>query len=556
MTASFSSLSFVSRSACVVLAAGLAALAAPLAAVAAPKLPEIRTSRQNMVPACVTPERLMAFLTRRNGNLSPRFRDIASFYRHHGETWHVRWDYAFFQMAIETNFLTYRAPNGRMGDVDPKQNNFAGIGTTGGGVPGDSFPDVNTGVLAQIQHLVVYSGEMINNPVAPRTQLKQEHILAKSRELNRPVRFSDLARRWAADPKYAGSIEWVAGQFRSEYCAGGQRAAPQDIEVLPWQQAPAQPRATGGGRAAAPPSQPPERRGGMTTGATSSASSAVRTVWSRGDATAPAAAPMRERAPASSTASAATAPSAKAAVKAAASPSKAPAARTAADAVAELLAEPDGFTTPAAPASPASPADTAESGEPVPGFALFTPPSALADVKVPALKPASHVAQAGNAAPASDVKQAAAPADALAGPPPPPPTTAVVPPIVESVPPPPSTPYVAAAGPEAGGLAALVTGLGGGGDATAKPQFDPPSGLGVKPGRCLVETARYGGETTVLVKSPVGADVHYIALSVIDGFEDSMTKSFLSSRPAGGEAIGTFPSRNEALAKAHSLCAS
>ena len=50
-------------------------------------------------------------------------------------------------MAIETNFLTYKRPNGDWGDVDPKQNNFAGIGTTGGGVPGDRFPDVKTGVV-------------------------------------------------------------------------------------------------------------------------------------------------------------------------------------------------------------------------------------------------------------------------------------------------------------------------------------------------------------------------------------------------------------------------
>ena len=88
----------------------------------------------------------MAFLATRNSNLIPRFSTIASWYARHGDAWRVRWDYAFFQMLIETNFLTYRQPNGRWGDVDPKQNNFAGLGTTGGGVPGDSYPDVSTGV--------------------------------------------------------------------------------------------------------------------------------------------------------------------------------------------------------------------------------------------------------------------------------------------------------------------------------------------------------------------------------------------------------------------------
>ena len=144
------------------IAAVMLSLAAGMAAAAPPK---IRTDADNAVPRCVTPKRLMAFLKTRNSNLDPRFADIAAYYKRHGEIWRVRWDYAFFQMAVETNFLTYRKGNGGWGDVNPKQNNFAGLGTTGGGVPGDSYPDVNTGVLAQIQHLVVYSGERIDEPV-------------------------------------------------------------------------------------------------------------------------------------------------------------------------------------------------------------------------------------------------------------------------------------------------------------------------------------------------------------------------------------------------------
>jgi len=233
-------------------AAGLAGLIlglgiGPLKA-AAPVLPPIRIDEMNRLPSCVTPERLMAFLVKHNPNLEPRFKTIAALYKHYGEAWRVRWDYAFFQMAIETNFLTYRQPNGRMGDVDPKQNNFAGIGTTGGGVPGDAFSDVKTGVLAQIQHLVVYSGERVVAPVAARTQLKQDDILEASLRLGRPVLFSDLARRWAVDKKYGQSIEWAAESFRSAYCKGaepkvehasatssardGRSAAAQ--EVLPW----------------------------------------------------------------------------------------------------------------------------------------------------------------------------------------------------------------------------------------------------------------------------------------------------------------------------------
>ena len=199
-----------------VLAAATAALAVPNPPSAGPPL--IRLDANNRVPVCVTPEKLMQFMRSRNANLDPRFRDIASHYKKHGEAWRVRWDYAFYQMLIETNFLTYRAPNGRMGDVDPRQNNFAGIGTTGGGVPGDRFPDVSTGVLGQIQHLVVYSGERLAQPTAPRTQLKQDVILTQSLALNRPVTFADLSGRWAADKQYGKSIEWVAKGFRDAHC--------------------------------------------------------------------------------------------------------------------------------------------------------------------------------------------------------------------------------------------------------------------------------------------------------------------------------------------------
>lgn len=203
---------------------GMAALmASAAAALAVPNPPStgaplIRIDADNRVPACVTPDKLMQFMRSRNANLDPRFRDIASHYKTHGEAWRVRWDYAFYQMLIETNFLTYRAPNGRMGDVDPRQNNFAGIGTTGGGVPGDRFPDVSTGVLGQIQHLVAYSGERLAQPTAPRTQLKQDEILSKSKALNRPVTFADLAGRWAIDKQYGKSIEWVAKSFRDAHC--------------------------------------------------------------------------------------------------------------------------------------------------------------------------------------------------------------------------------------------------------------------------------------------------------------------------------------------------
>lgn len=65
----------------------------------------------------------------------------------------VRPEVAFAQTMKETGFLQYG------GDASIGQFNFAGIGTTGNGVPGNSYPDVQTGIRAQIQHLKAYATE-------------------------------------------------------------------------------------------------------------------------------------------------------------------------------------------------------------------------------------------------------------------------------------------------------------------------------------------------------------------------------------------------------------
>ncbi len=221
------------------------------AAAARPRLPEIRLAAGQSVPRCVTPARLNRHLMERTRDLDPRFRDIARYYKQHGEALRVRWDYAFFQMLLETNYLSFRTGSGSWGDVDPRQNNFAGIGTVGGGVPGDSFPDVSTGVLAQMQHLVAYSGERVAKPLAPRTREKQDEIIELSLALKRPVRFDDLTNRWAKDRNYARSIEWVAERYRAANCtASGEPLNPTADEL---EERPRKPPLV----AAAPPRMPP-----------------------------------------------------------------------------------------------------------------------------------------------------------------------------------------------------------------------------------------------------------------------------------------------------------
>ena len=69
----------------------------------------------------------------------------------------VRGEVVFEQAMLETGWLQFG------GDASAGQFNFSGLGTTGGGVAGNSFPDVRTGIRAQVQHLKAYaSAEDLN----------------------------------------------------------------------------------------------------------------------------------------------------------------------------------------------------------------------------------------------------------------------------------------------------------------------------------------------------------------------------------------------------------
>jgi Mannosyl-glycoprotein endo-beta-N-acetylglucosaminidase len=257
--------------------------------------PEIRMTTSNRVPACVTPERLMAFLGTRNTQLNPKFATIAATYRNLGEPARVRWDYAFFQMVLETNYLMFKRGDGTSGDVGLAQNNFAGIGATGGGVPGDRFADVKTGVLAQIQHLTAYSGEKVAAPIATRTRERQDDIIEVSRKLGRPVTFGDLAKRWAVDKSYARNIEFIADQYRERFCAGPgtvSASLPASAPATSIAAPPPPVRAVASATAKLRPMMtPPNKLGAAGVVPLEPAqlkTGPVRTVWRRGDLVAPA----------------------------------------------------------------------------------------------------------------------------------------------------------------------------------------------------------------------------------------------------------------------------
>lgn len=119
---------------------------------------------------------------------------IAQMYLEEAAIEGVNHDVAFCQMCVETNYLRFT------GAVSRRQNNFCGLGATGGSAPGDSFGTMQTGVRAHIQHLKAYASHdrLRRRCVDPRFDLV--------RRGSAPC-VQDLTKKWATDPEYGYKIK-------------------------------------------------------------------------------------------------------------------------------------------------------------------------------------------------------------------------------------------------------------------------------------------------------------------------------------------------------------
>ena len=92
------------------------------------------------------------------------------------------------------------------GSVKIQQFNFAGLGATGGGSSGASFPDVRTGIRAQIQHLKAYASTdvLVNSCVDPRFNLVKRGSALYVEWLGQRENPNGLG--WATSPNYGYNI--------------------------------------------------------------------------------------------------------------------------------------------------------------------------------------------------------------------------------------------------------------------------------------------------------------------------------------------------------------
>ncbi|MBZ8179943.1 hormogonium tapered terminus morphoprotein TftA [Oscillatoria salina] len=136
---------------------------------------------------------LIVFLKANNENALTLFPDLPKLYREEASIEGVNYDIAFSQMCLETNFLRFG------GSLRPSQNNFAGLGTVGGGSEGATFPSARIGVRAHIQHLKAYASvePLVQELVDPRFEFVTRGIAPLVQQ---------LSGRWTANPNYGEQI--------------------------------------------------------------------------------------------------------------------------------------------------------------------------------------------------------------------------------------------------------------------------------------------------------------------------------------------------------------
>ena len=160
-----------------------------------------------MGAARLTPEQLVAWFNARQpatgsfGATVP-VQTLARYFVEEGADEGVRGDVAFIQSVVETGWFRFN------GVVRASANNFAGIGATDTNPSPAIFPDAQTGVRAQIQHLRAYADAtaltctvppLAHACVDPRFEL----VLPKGKA---PTWNQMGNGNWASAPTYASSI--------------------------------------------------------------------------------------------------------------------------------------------------------------------------------------------------------------------------------------------------------------------------------------------------------------------------------------------------------------
>lgn len=155
-------------------------------------------------------EKMMSILRKKNTSLSNSYIEkYVKYVIEEANAEGVNYDVVFGLTMLETSYLRFG------GDVKFKQNNFGGLGATGNGNPGLSFPSGQVGIRAVVQHLKAYgSTENLNKAcVDPRFVYVQRGCAKYVEWLG--IQENPYGKGWASGYNYGKSILSVIEQTKS-----------------------------------------------------------------------------------------------------------------------------------------------------------------------------------------------------------------------------------------------------------------------------------------------------------------------------------------------------
>ena len=152
----------------------------------------------------VTVDQLVSIFINRGSAKVEWAKRLAPIYIQYGKLFNIRADIAWAMMCHETGFLEYT------GDVKPNQNNFCGMGATGGGVPGNSFATEELGIIAHYAHLAWYVYPSHINEYCSKTYDPRH---SDSHYFNGNSTIGTLNARWAPSATYTYKILLFANQI-------------------------------------------------------------------------------------------------------------------------------------------------------------------------------------------------------------------------------------------------------------------------------------------------------------------------------------------------------
>lgn len=146
-----------------------------------------------------TQAQMVNYIKKRNPEtkLNCTVEQLVHLYYVEGEREGIRPDIALCQAIKETGTWGYG------GDVIPEQNNYCGLGTTGGGVKGEFFDTPQLGVRAHIQHLLAYTSKRMPKVevVDPRYELIKKW---RPQIFGKLTKWTDLNGVWAVPGNHYG----------------------------------------------------------------------------------------------------------------------------------------------------------------------------------------------------------------------------------------------------------------------------------------------------------------------------------------------------------------